>query len=82
MTIKKVGWMEDWNTNNYINEVQGGQEVMLNLPPDLKDLIKWWREWKPVFEWGPILCCWFHYYGFKFSDRRSKYSYDARLSHI
>ena len=50
MTIKKVGWMEDWNTNNYINEVQGGQEVMLNLPPDLKDLIKWWREWKPVFE--------------------------------
>ena len=50
MTIKKVAWMEDWNTSNYINEVHGGHEIMLNYPSELKDLIKWWREWKPVFE--------------------------------
>ena len=50
MTIKRVGWMEDYYTNNYINEVQGGQEVMLSYPSELRELMRWWREWKPVFE--------------------------------
>ena len=50
MTIKKVGWIEDYKTVNWVNETHGGQEIMLNLPVELKELMSWWSEWKPVFD--------------------------------
>ena len=35
-----------------MNDVYGGQELRITANPELMDLLRWWKEWGPVFNDG------------------------------
>ena len=35
-----------------INDTYGGQEMRIMANPELMDLLRWWKEWGPVFSDG------------------------------
>ena len=52
MTIKNVqvkdnyGKTLGWST---VHDVHGGQEIHIQIPNELTEMVEWWREWKPLF---------------------------------
>ena len=35
-----------------MNDVYGGQELKILANPELIDLLRWWKEWGPIFADG------------------------------
>lgn len=52
MTIKNVlvkdnyGKTLGWST---VQDVYGGQEIHIQIPNELNEMVDWWKEWKPLF---------------------------------
>jgi hypothetical protein len=52
MTVKNVMLKDAYgNYMGYgmVKETYGGQEIDIMLVPDISDMLKWWKEWAPVF---------------------------------
>ena len=53
MTIKNVqvkdnyGKTLGWST---VQDVHGGQEIHIQIPNELTEMVEWWRAWGPVFK--------------------------------
>lgn len=35
-----------------MNDIYGGQEIRIVPSPEIMDLLRWWKEWGPVFNDG------------------------------
>ena len=52
MTIKNIqvkdnyGQTLGWST---VQDVHGGQDIHIQIPHELNEMITWWKEWKPLF---------------------------------
>ena len=52
MTIKNIqvkdnyGQTLGWST---VQDVYGGQEIHIQIPNELNEMVDWWKEWKPLF---------------------------------
>ena len=52
MTIKNVqvkdnyGKTLGWST---VQDVHGGQDIHIQIPHELNEMVEWWKEWKPLF---------------------------------
>ena len=52
MTIKNIqvkdnyGQTLGWST---VQDVHGGQEIHIQIPNELNEMVTWWKEWKPLF---------------------------------
>ena len=57
MTVKNVYFKDSrgnhigWAWAN-MQDTHGGQEIHINLPPELAEMVTWWKEWGPMFSSG------------------------------
>ena len=52
MTVKHVNVKDTYGNSlgyAYVKETYGGQEIDIQLPNELSEMIRWWKEWGPVF---------------------------------
>jgi hypothetical protein len=51
MTIKAIS--VDYQLGyGMMNDVYGGQDIRITVNPELAQMLKWWKEWGPVFSDG------------------------------
>jgi hypothetical protein len=48
MTIKTIT-IDHHLGYGMLNDIYGGQEMRIQVNPELVEVISWWKEWGPVF---------------------------------
>ena len=52
MTIKNVYVKDNYGNSlgwGHAQDAHGGQDIHIQIPHELNEMITWWREWKPLF---------------------------------
>jgi hypothetical protein len=55
MTVKNV-WVKDNYGNSLgwgnVQDAHGGQDITIQMSHELTEMMRWWKEWGPIFSSG------------------------------